>query len=168
MLKPKKSNGTLMTWRNRSFFTPEEARQLHYEALVIDTLAYINGFQILSTPTIEARLQELVLQGANSGTIISKLEGQSKRELKGSEEARKAYMEIWHKSGVNAVQYTMSSGGDASRDTYQGALRNISRTFALIHIFKDEFILALDAADIEGVQGGQARYYTHFPECHTL
>lgn len=147
--KPKKSNEAVMIWRKRSSLTPDEARQLHYEALVIDTLAYVNGFQILSTPTIEARLRELIRQGADRFTMISQLTEQSKRELTENEEAREAYMEVWQKSGVTTVLYTMSDGGNAARDTYEGVLKMISNTFALLHLFRNKFALVLDAGDIE-------------------
>lgn len=62
-----------MVWRDHWSLTPEEAWQLHYDALIIGTLAYGNGLQILSTPTIETRLHEVINQRADQSTIISQV-----------------------------------------------------------------------------------------------
>ena len=136
-----------MSWRERTTLTPDEARDLHFEALVIDSKqpgAHTFG----PTHTMQAAYADMVKKGAPRPQISQQLGELSARELWESQEARDAYLDLWDRSGVKVASATMT--GLVSPDVaFEDTLKNIGHAYSVLHNLKGKIRLALSARDIE-------------------
>src|SRR4051812_42887569 len=94
-----------MSWRERGSLTPDEARQLHAEALVIDS----KYGATLSVPSprvsqfFEEHLQNFGKPGGlDRRTIEAQTKALAARELWENAEVRQAYVKQWDNIGVDA------------------------------------------------------------------
>ena len=128
--------------------SPEEARNLHYEALVIDSQqpAATSGF--LFTDSMRAALDDYVTQGLTRPQIRELLNAMAAREVQSSPEARKAYLDLWDRSGVNVASATYAGPGPIS-DAFEASLRRMAEARAIIDVLDEDMILVRDADDIE-------------------
>ena len=84
-----------MTWRSSPSLTPDEARQLHAEALVIDTLAGI-GPDIFSTPQLQSHFEHLLGTPSIDCSVIGRdMNDRSLQALQETDEARDAFKAAW-------------------------------------------------------------------------
>jgi membrane dipeptidase len=137
-----------MAWRPKASLTPDEARQLHAESLVIDSLAGI-GPDIYSTPALESKFKELLGKDLDCGTIGRQMNEHSVKALRETEEARIAFKKAWQDSGVDVASITLVGGHTPPYQDYEGSLVTMSKWLAYLRMFKGWLTLALDAADIE-------------------
>ncbi len=70
------------------------------------------------------------------------------REIQASADARKAYLDLWQKSGVTVACGTYSSTERPS-EAFERAVRKIGEAHAVVDVLDGEFILVREAADIE-------------------
>ena len=136
-----------MPQRGRPTLTPEEAKQLHYEALVIDSQQppATNGF--LFTDRMRTALQEYHRQGMTRGEAGELLGAMAVREIQTSPEARKSYLDLWDRSGVTVASATYAGPGTFS-EAFERSVRGMAQARAIIDAL-DEFTLMLKADDIE-------------------
>lgn len=128
--------------------SPEEARRLHRQALVIDTQQPPISSGIVFTPGMRRKLAELAQQGRTRAEAGPVLERTLAREIETSAEAREIYLDMWRRSGVTVACGTFS-GPDRLATAFEGAVRKIANAQAIVHALKDDMLLVREAADIE-------------------
>lgn len=128
--------------------TPEEARRLHFDSLVIDSQQPPATTGFLFTETMRAALDEYHGKGMARWEATLALGDLAAQELRTSAAARDAYMEMWRRSGVTAACGTYSSWHEPSRG-FEIAVRRVAQAHALIDALGGELRLARRTADIE-------------------
>ena len=128
--------------------TPDEARQLCRDALVIDSQQPGATGGLVFTPRMEEALQEYARRGMTREEVTPLLQELAVRELQTSEEARQAYLDIWRRSGVTAACATYSATERPS-DSFEHTVRALARAHAFVDALDGQLILARRAADIE-------------------
>jgi membrane dipeptidase len=139
-----------MAKRRTSTLTPEEAQQLHYEALVIDAQQPPATRGFLFTNTMRAALADHVRQGPqhlSRDEVEPLLEVMMAREIQTSADARRAYLDLWHRSGVTAACGTCSAGRPG--DAFERTVGRIARAHAIVDALDGELTLVRQASDIE-------------------
>jgi len=128
--------------------TPEEARRLHDEALVIDAQQppAVRGF--LFTERMRAALAEFARRGLARDEVASQMADLAAQEIRTSAAARRAYLDLWHRSGVTVACGTFS-GENRPGDAYERATESIGRAHAVVDALDGELRLVRGAADIE-------------------
>ena len=96
----------MATSRRKATLTPDEARLLHEEALVIDSQQPGATSGMLFNDNMKAALDEYVREGLTRAEIRARLRAMAVEEVQGSADARREYMGIWEKSGVNVASAT--------------------------------------------------------------
>ncbi len=134
--------------RRRPTLTAEEARELHAEALVIDTQQPPITTGALFTPRMRQVVQECARLGRTRAEVQPALEAMVVRELRESPEARVAYLELWQRSGVTVACGTYSGPGPISQ-AFEQAVRRLAQAHAVVEILKEYLLLVREAADIE-------------------
>src|SRR5438876_9249727 len=88
--------------------TPEEARRLHHEALVIDAQQppVINGF--LYTERMKAAVAAYARQGLGRDEVAPHMSVLAAQEIQTSADARRQYLDLWRRSGVTVACGTFS------------------------------------------------------------
>jgi membrane dipeptidase len=154
-----------MAWRTNATLTPEEARALHKETLVIDSLAGI-GPDIFSTPALEGRFKELLGTDLDCAAIGRDMRDRSLQALRESDQAREAFRDAWRRSGVDVASVTLVGGHEPPSQAYESTLRAMAGWQALMRTFKGWLTLALDSADIEKAhREGLPALLFNFQEC---
>ena len=137
-----------MVTRRKLALTPEEARQLHYEALVIDAQQppVTRGF--LFTEQMRAALNDFLRNHPDASREEAEplMEEMATREIQTSAEARKAYLDLWHKSGVTVACGTYSAGHPG--EAFERTARRIAQARAILDALDGELILVRHADDI--------------------
>jgi membrane dipeptidase len=128
--------------------SPDEALELHRQALVIDSQQPFVTSGIVFTPGMREALDELVRQGRTQAEIFPALGDVLAREIQVSSEAREIYMESWNRSGVTAACGTLSAlePYDAA---FERAVREIANCQAIVSALSDHLVVARQADDIE-------------------
>lgn len=137
-----------MAQRTSTTLTPNEARELHQQALVIDSQQPFVTSGIVFTPEMRATLARLVEQGrtrAEAGPVLGNVLA---REIQTSAAAREIYLDMWRRSGVTAACGTFSAL-ERLATAFEGAARNIANAQAIIAALDDDMLLVRRAADIE-------------------
>lgn len=137
-----------MATRTQSSLTPQEARELHKQALVIDTQQppIISG--IVFTPGMREAVQELAQQGRTRAEAAPVLEAVLTREIQTSQEARDIYLGMWERSGVTVACGTFS-GFDRLAVAFENAVRKIANAQSIMSALDDSMLQVREAADIE-------------------
>lgn len=137
-----------MARRAQASLSPEEARSLHNEALVIDTQQppIISG--IVFTPGMKEAVAELAQQGRTRAEASPVLEAVLTRELQTPGEARDLYLDMWKRSGVTVACGTFSAF-DRLATAFESAVRKISNGHAIVSALSDSMLIVRNAADIE-------------------
>ena len=140
----------MTTATRKATLTPDEALQLHHEALVIDSQepGATSGF--LFTDNMKEAMDEYVARGLSRGRISVLLQAMAVTEIQTSAEARAEYMGLWEKAGVNVASATYA-GASSPDGSFERSLRMMAEARAIIDALRDELELILTADDIEGV-----------------
>lgn len=140
-----------MSSRRSSSLTPDEARQLHQQALVIDTQQppIITG--IVFTPGMRAAVAELAKQGRTRAEAAPVLEQVLTKEIQTSPEARDIYLDMWRCSGVTVACGTFS-GFDRLATAFESAVRKIANAHEMVNALDAQMLIVRTAADIERAQ----------------
>lgn len=137
--------------RRQPTLTPEEARQLHDEALVIDAQQPPVTTGFLFTERMRAALDDYLKQNRPDlsreevGPLMADL---TAREIQTSPEARQTYLDLWRRSGVTVACGTYS-GPQGPGDAFERAGKRIAQAHAILDALNGELILVRRAADIE-------------------
>ncbi len=136
--------------RRTPSLTPDEARKLHHDALVIDTQQppATNGF--LFTEKMRAALAEHYKQGMTREEAAPLMVDMASREIRTSEAARKAYLDFWRTSGVTIACGTYS-GSMRITDAFEAATKRIAQGYGYIDALGGALVPVRQAADIERV-----------------
>src|SRR3989442_13603385 len=131
-----------MPQRRNPTLTPEEARKLHYEALVIDAQQPPATSGFLFTERMRAALREyLGRDGPKARDEIAPLmEEMAVREIKSSEEARDQYLDLWHRSGVTVASGTYAGTEPPSR-SFELATKRLTQAHAVVEALDGDLIL---------------------------
>lgn len=137
-----------MSAQRSQSLSADEARQLHENALVIDTQQppIISG--IVFTPGMKAAVEELAAQGRTRAEAAPVLEAVLTREIAESEDARKQYLDMWRESGVTVACGTFS-GFDRLATAFEGAVRKIANAQSIVNSLRDDMLIVRTASDIE-------------------
>ncbi len=136
--------------RRTPTLSPEEARALHREALVIDAQQppVINGF--LYTETMKPIVAEAARQGLGRDEVAPQLAVLAAREIQTSPEAREAYLDLWRRSGVTVACGTFS-GSNRPATAFERACEAIARAYTFVDALGGELRVVRRGADIERV-----------------
>ncbi|MCS7051218.1 MAG: membrane dipeptidase, partial [Thermomicrobium sp.] len=134
--------------RRKPTLTPEEARALHAEALVIDSQQPPITTGALFTPAMRQLVAESARMGRTRAEVQPVLEAMVVRELRSSPAARQSYLDLWQRAGVTVACGTFSGPGPISQ-AFEQAVRRIAQAHAIVEILADRLLLVRQAADIE-------------------
>jgi len=134
--------------RSRPTLTPDEARSLHHEALVIDTQQPPATTGFLFTDRMRVALAELQARKVSRDEAHPVLVDLAQQELLTSSSAREQFLEFWHASGVTVACGTYS-GAHRMSDSYDMANRRLAQAHAAVEALDGELLLCRTAADIE-------------------
>ena len=140
----------MATTRRKPTLTPAEARQLHQEALVIDSQQPGATGGMLFNDNMKAALDEYVREGLSRAQIRALLREMAVKEVQTSADARREYLGIWETSGVNVASATYA-GPIAPDLALQESLTTMTQARAMIDALEDDVRLVLTADDIERV-----------------
>jgi membrane dipeptidase len=142
-----------MSFREQTSLGPSEARQLHAEALVIDSK--YSGTLSVPSPRVSQFFEEHLQNfgkpgGLDRRTIEARTKDLAARELWESADVRKAYINQWKQVGVNAGLASVGLVSPPGEDAYVGCMSLISRDiYAPVLTSNGQIRVALSAADIE-------------------
>lgn len=130
--------------------TPDEARRLHHDALVIDSQQppATNGF--LFTDAMRQALAGYQKQGMSREEAQPLMVDMAAREIRTSVDARRQYLEFWRTSGVTVACGTYS-GSMRISEAFEVATKRIAQANGYLEALGGELVLCRRAADIERV-----------------
>jgi membrane dipeptidase len=134
--------------RSRPTLSPDEARTLHHEALVIDSQQPPATTGFLFTDRMRVALAELHARKISRDEAHPILVDLAQQELLTSSAAREQFLEFWHASGVTVACGTYS-GAHRLSDSYEAANRRVAQAHGVVEALDGELILCRTAADIE-------------------
>jgi membrane dipeptidase len=140
-----------MAQKRMPSLTPDEARRLHHEALVIDSQQppVVNGF--LYTDRMKAAVAEYARQGLGRDEVAPQMAALAAEEIRVSAAARKQYLDLWRRSGVTVACGTFS-GAHRMRGAFDRASEAIARGYLFVDALGGALQIARRAADIERIQ----------------
>lgn len=145
-----------MSSRRSSSLTPDEARQLHQQALVIDTQQPPIMTGIVFTPGMRATVAELAKQGRTRAEAAPVLEQVLTKEIQTSPKAREIYLDMWRRSGITVACGTFS-GFDRLATAFESAVRKIANAHEMVNALDADMLIVRTAADIERAQAENRR-----------
>ncbi len=137
-----------MARRRPPSLTPDEALELHRQALVIDSQQPFVTSGIIATPGMRETLAALAREGRTQAESAVILSGVLAREMQTSAETREAYLDCWRRAGVTVACGTYSAL-ERIGNAFEGAVREIANAQAIIGALPDDLLLVRSASDIE-------------------
>jgi membrane dipeptidase len=139
-----------MAQKRKPSLTPDEARRLHHEALVIDSQQppVVNGF--LYTERMKAAVAEYARQGLGRDEVAPQMAALAAEEIRVSPAARKQYLDLWGRSGVTVACGTFS-GAHRMSGAFDRASEAIARGYLFVDALGGALQIARRAADIERI-----------------
>ncbi len=132
--------------------TPDEARRLHHDALVIDSQQPPATHGFLFTDAMRQALAAYQKQGMSREEAQPLMVDMAAREIRTSADARRQYLEFWRKSGVTVACGTYS-GSMRISEAFEVATKRIAQANGYLDALGGELVLCRRAADIERVHG---------------
>ena len=130
--------------------TPEEAKQLHYEALVIDyNPPATTG--LLFTDAMKEALHEWASFGMTRVEANERLSAMAVREVQTSPDARAAYLAVLEQAGVTIANATYGAMPPRLEDVFEKAVARVAEARAFIDAFDGELVLVTSDSDIRQV-----------------
>ena len=132
----------------RPSLTPDEARRLHHEALVIDSQQppVVSGF--LYTDRMKAAVAEYARQGLGRDEVAPQMAALAAEEIRVSPAARQQYLDLWRRSGVTVACGTFS-GAHRMSGAFDRASEAIARGYLFVDALGGALQIARRSADIE-------------------
>jgi membrane dipeptidase len=137
-----------MPSNRRPSLTPDEARQLHADALVIDTQQPPITSGIVFTPKMRETVEAMARAGRTRTEAGPAVEAALVRDIQTSDEAKQMYLDMWRRSGITVACGTYS-GAHRISGAFEGAVRKIANAHAIVTACSDEMAIVTDAAGIE-------------------
>ena len=128
--------------------TPAEAREFHYQALVIDAQQPPTTSGFLFNDNMRAALAVLHEQGYTQREARAQMARMAAREVQTNPAAAKEYIDWWHTSGVTVGAGTYTSG-TRIEVAFEDAVKGIAEARSMIDSLDGELKLVLKADDIE-------------------
>ena len=128
--------------------TPDEARKLHEDALVIDTQQPPIASGIVYTPLMRKTVEELHSLGRTRAEAAGPVARALARDVATNERARQMYLDMWRKSGVTVACGTFS-GTFKPSTAFESALAAISNAHTIVDACRDEMLLVKNNDDLE-------------------
>ena len=129
--------------------TPDEARRLHGEALVIDTQQPPITTGAVFTPRMKQALEDAIRKGAVAREQIApRMAAMMAEEIMTSPEARAQYLSLWERSGVTVACGTFS-GPHRYSGAFERANELIGRAYGIVGALAGAVEIARTADDIE-------------------
>src|SRR6516225_3451386 len=146
-----------MARTRRPSLTPDEARQLHYDALVIDAQQPVVTSGMLFTGRMRTALGQLAAAGLSQYEAEPFMAAMAAREIQTSAAARAAYLDVWRRSGVTVACGTYSPGLGRVRPSqdYERAVEALGWAHAIVEALDGNLLLIRTAA--AGVHGPGSR-----------
>jgi membrane dipeptidase len=126
----------------------DEARQLHKDALVIDTQQPPITSGIVSTPGMQEVVELMHKRGRSRAEAGPAIEAAMVRDIQTSSTAKSMYLDMWRASGVTVACGTYS-GSHKPSQAYDAAIRKIANAHGIIAACSDEMTIVRSADDIE-------------------
>ena len=126
----------------------EEAKQLHYEALVFDSQAPPPTRSFLFTNNMKTTLDESVARGMSRDHALEIACAMVVGEVQTSEEARKTYLDLWERAGVTAASVTCAATSEMSV-AFDDAVEAIANARAIVDALDDNLTVILKGSDID-------------------
>src|SRR5215831_13468763 len=139
-----------MAWRERPSLSPEEARELHAQALIIDSQQPPATSGFLFTQHMREQLEAWREEGLTRADLAQAVQMLTTREIQTSEEARRIYRDFWRRSGVTVACGTYT-GSNRLSQSVEASVRAIAQAHAFIGALDGDLVPVLKAADIERV-----------------
>jgi len=130
--------------------SPDEARQLHQEALVIDSQQPPATHGFLFTDRMRTALAECEQRGMTREDAAPIMVDLAAQEIQTSEAARKAYLDFWRRSGVTVACGTYS-GSMKIGDAFETASKRIAQAYAYSDALGGALDLVRTAADVQRI-----------------
>lgn len=137
-----------MTVNRNPTLTPDEARELHHEALVIDAQQPPATYGFLFTDAMRDAVETLHAAGMSRQEASRPLAALAVREIQTSAQARRQYLDFWAASGVDVASGTYAGPGPIQH-AFESAVRNVAEARAIVDALRDDMLLVLNADDIE-------------------
>ena len=128
--------------------TPAEAREFHYQALVIDAQQPPTTSGFLFNDNMRAALAVLHEQGYTQREARAQMARMAAREVQTNPAAAKEYIDLWHTSGVTVGAGTYTAG-TRIEVAFEDAVKGIAEARSMIDSLDGELKLVLKADDIE-------------------
>ena len=145
-----------MVAARRKALTPDEALQLHHQALVIDSQQPGATHGCVFTDNMRVALDEYAAQGLFRDRIQSLLYAMGVREIQSFAKARSDYLDLWERAGVTVASATYA--GPAPPDiAFELSAKTIRGARAIIDALAGEIRLVRTAANIEQVYSERKR-----------
>ena len=141
-----------MAAKRKPSLSAQEARQLHQEAMVIDSQQPPATSGFLFTDRMRAGLQEYADRGMTRTEASQLMASMAAEEIQTSAEARRAYMDLWNRSGVNVASATYAGPGPFE-DAFERSVKTMAEARAIFDALDGELVLVLEADDIERAYG---------------
>ncbi len=132
----------------RPVLSAEEARQLHRDALVIDSQQPPATSGFLFTESMREAVREFHALGMTRAQATPILQAMAAREIQTSAEAREQYLDFWAASGVNVACGTYAGPGPIDQ-AFETSVTGIAQARAIVDALDDRMLLVLKADDIE-------------------
>jgi membrane dipeptidase len=139
-----------MPWREQPSLSAEEARQLHEQALVIDSQQPPATSGFLFTERMREQITAWREEGMTRADVAQAVQMLSTREIQTSAEARQIYRDFWRRSGVTVACGTYT-GSNRLSEAFEASVRAIAQAHAFIGALEGDLVPVLRAADIERV-----------------
>ena len=141
-----------MTKNKKQILSKEEALELHHKTLVIDSQQppATNGF--LFNNNMKIKLNELEQKGYKRNQAAGVLASMAAMEIHKTDDAKKEYLELWDKAGVNVCSATYAGPPSGLKDVdaaFETSVRGIAQARGIIDSLEGELRLILNADDIE-------------------
>ena len=140
----------------KQHLSENEARDLHEQALVIDTQQPPATSGFIFTEKMKLELLEMEKLGYNRQEASSALTKVAEQEIRTSASARAQYLGLWKRSGVNIASGTYSAG-TAIENAFMTATEGIAQARSYIDALDGELKLILNSKDIEEVYNSGKR-----------
>lgn len=137
-----------MVTQKKQTLSAEEARQLHYKALVFDSQAPPATRSYIFTDSMRDALEVALDNGMTPDQAIGLVTSMVVDELQRSTSARNEYLDLWAKSGVTAASVTCAGPGDIEQ-AFDKAVKAIADTRAISDALQDDMAIILNSNGVE-------------------
>ena len=130
--------------------TPDEALQLHHEALVIDAQQPPATSGFLFNDTMRAALADMYAAGYTLPEAHQQLLRIAANEIQTSSAAANEYMDVWNESGITVGAGTYAAGNRAEI-AFEETVTQMAQARSIIDASDGRLALIRNASDIERV-----------------